>query len=129
MAFWRGRPADSRHPRRPALGACGKTQIVIVQRGQRVEDGTKILNDILDGGPVLRFFDTPYGLLAVGQGSAGIVNARSEEALPPSIASVALTCGGRRPVRAAPRRQSRVNPAMMLSSMPTPSGPDQALPR
>ena len=52
---------------------CGKTQIAILQRGQRPEDARKINNDILDGDPVLQFFDTPYGLLAVGQGSAGIV--------------------------------------------------------
>ena len=58
---------------------CGKTGIIIVQRGQKVEDGTKIPNDILDGGPVLQFFDTPYGLLAVGQGSAGIIEDQAGE--------------------------------------------------
>jgi len=29
--------------------------------------------DPVGGGPVLQFFETPYGLLAVGKGSAGIV--------------------------------------------------------
>ena len=52
---------------------CGKTQIAILQRGQKVEEAVKINNDILDGGPVLQFFETPFGLLAVGQGSVGIV--------------------------------------------------------
>ena len=52
---------------------CGKDQIIVLKRGQKVEDGTKLTNDILDGRPVLQFFDTPYGLLAVGKGSAGII--------------------------------------------------------
>jgi hypothetical protein len=51
----------------------GQTQIVILKRGQKVGEGRKIDNDILDGGPVLQFFDTPYGLLAVGEGSVGLI--------------------------------------------------------
>ncbi len=52
---------------------CGRTQIAILKRGQKVEEARKIENNILDGGPVLQFFDTPYGLLAVGEGSVGII--------------------------------------------------------
>jgi hypothetical protein len=59
------------------LWACSrKTQIGIVRRGQKVTDAEKIENNILDGGPVLQFFETPYGLLAVGQGSVGVVETK-----------------------------------------------------
>ncbi len=53
---------------------CGQSQLAILKRGQVLEDARKIDNNILDGGPVLQFFDTPYGLLAVGKGSVGIVD-------------------------------------------------------
>ena len=52
---------------------CGATRLAILRDGQKLEDAAKIENDILDGEPVLQFFETPYGLLAVGKGSAGIV--------------------------------------------------------
>jgi hypothetical protein len=72
---------------------CGRTRIAILQRGQKLEDAAKISNDILDGGPVLQFFETPYGLLAVGQGSAGIVTL-----LPDDGAATSASGGGPTPV-------------------------------
>jgi hypothetical protein len=30
-------------------------------------------NDILEGGKVLSFFETPHGLIAVGEGSVGLI--------------------------------------------------------
>jgi len=51
----------------------GDCRVLILQRGQKLDDAKKIENNFLDDGPVLQFFDTPYGLLAVGQGNVGIV--------------------------------------------------------
>ncbi len=52
---------------------CGQTRIAVLRRGQKLDDAIMIVNDILDGEPVLRFIETPYGLLAVGDGCVGII--------------------------------------------------------
>jgi len=51
----------------------GKSQIIVLHRGKRFEDATVMDNDILEGGKVLQFFETPYGLIAVGEGSVGLI--------------------------------------------------------
>jgi len=51
----------------------GITRLVVLHRGKSFEEATIMDNDILDGGKVLNFFETPYGLIAVGEGSVGLV--------------------------------------------------------
>jgi hypothetical protein len=51
----------------------GKSQLIVLHRGKSFEEATVMDNDILDGGKVLQFFETPYGLIAVGEGSVGLI--------------------------------------------------------
>jgi hypothetical protein len=77
---------------------CGKTQIAVLRRGQKVGDAQKIENNILDGGPVLQFFETPYGLLAVGQGSVGIIETGPDQHAPQGDAAPSVA-GGKEIIR------------------------------
>jgi len=51
----------------------GETQIVILHRGKSMDEAEFIPNDILTGGRVFRFLSTPYGLVAIGNGTVGLV--------------------------------------------------------
>ena len=51
----------------------GESQIIIVEKGGDFEDAQLIDNNILDGGSVLKFVSTPYGLVAIGEGTVGII--------------------------------------------------------
>ncbi len=51
----------------------GKNQLVILPRGQSLDEAQILANNILDGGKVLRFLSTPYGLVAIGEGSVGLI--------------------------------------------------------
>jgi hypothetical protein len=51
----------------------GKNQIVIAEKGKSFKEAQIIDNDILDGGPVSRFVSTPYGLIAIGAGTVGLI--------------------------------------------------------
>jgi hypothetical protein len=51
----------------------GLHRIAVVEEGQAPEDGLVVDNNLLDGGPVLRFQSTPWGLLAIGVGSVGLI--------------------------------------------------------
>jgi len=61
-------------------GRKGDHHILVIKRGQRYEDAHVIENDILDGRPVMRFFASPFGLIAVGEGDVGIVSIDQREA-------------------------------------------------
>ncbi len=51
----------------------GKDQLGIIPRGESFDKAEIIENNILDGGKVLRFLSTPYGLIAIGEGTVGLV--------------------------------------------------------
>ena len=51
----------------------GKSKLIILRRGKSFEEATVMDNDILEGGKVLSFFETPHGLIAVGEGSVGLI--------------------------------------------------------
>jgi hypothetical protein len=51
----------------------GKSQIIIAEKGKSFEEAQIIDNNILDGGPVSRFVSTPYGLIAIGEGTVGLI--------------------------------------------------------
>ena len=51
----------------------GMSQIAILKRGRPFEETEIIPNDILDGEPVVRFISTPYGLVAIGNGTVGLI--------------------------------------------------------
>jgi hypothetical protein len=51
----------------------GKNQLITIHRGKGFEEAEIIYNNILNGGKVLRFFSTPYGLIAIGEGTVGLI--------------------------------------------------------
>jgi hypothetical protein len=54
-------------------GRWGKNQLIKIKVGQKIQDAQIIDNNILDGGPVSRFVSTPYGLIAIGEGTVGLI--------------------------------------------------------
>jgi len=57
----------------------GKSQLIILHKGKGFEEAEIIENNILNGGQVLRFFSTPYGLIAIGGGTVGLIETRNNE--------------------------------------------------
>jgi len=55
----------------------GDSQIIIVHRGKSLEEAEIIDNNILNGGKVLEFLSTPYGLIAIGEGTVGLIETES----------------------------------------------------
>lgn len=51
----------------------GRDQIAILKRGDTFEETKIIPNNLLDGEPVERFISTPYGIIAIGRGTVGII--------------------------------------------------------
>jgi hypothetical protein len=51
----------------------GESQIAILKQGRPFEEARIIPNNILDGEPAVRFMDTPYGLVGIGNGTVGLV--------------------------------------------------------
>ncbi|GAH35776.1 unnamed protein product, partial [marine sediment metagenome] len=51
----------------------GESQLIILHKGKGFEEAEIIDNNILNGEKVLRFFSTPYGLIAIGEGTAGLI--------------------------------------------------------
>jgi len=51
----------------------GKSQLITLHKGKSLQEAEIIDNNILDGDKVLRFFSTPYGLIAIGEGTVGLV--------------------------------------------------------
>ena len=57
----------------------GRSQIIIIHKGKGFEEAEIIDNNILNGDKVLRFFSTPYGLIAVGEGTVGLIETKNHE--------------------------------------------------
>lgn len=51
----------------------GRSQIIVLRGGEGLDEATIMDNDILEAGKVLQFFETPYGLVAIGEGSVGLI--------------------------------------------------------
>jgi hypothetical protein len=51
----------------------GKGQIIIAEKGKSYEEAQIIENNLLDGKPVWQFVSTQYGLIAIGEGSVGLI--------------------------------------------------------
>jgi hypothetical protein len=51
----------------------GASQILIAEKGKSYEEAQIIDNNLLDGQPVERFVSTPYGLIAIGKGTVGLI--------------------------------------------------------
>jgi hypothetical protein len=52
----------------------GQSQIIIADKGKSYEEAQIIDNNILDGQPVEKFVSTPYGLIAIGEGTVGLID-------------------------------------------------------
>ncbi|MCK4830333.1 hypothetical protein KA005_82205, partial [bacterium] len=57
----------------------GESQLIILHKGKGFEEAEIIDNNILNGDKVLRFFSTPYGLIALGEGTVGLIETRNNE--------------------------------------------------
>jgi hypothetical protein len=57
----------------------GKRQLIIIHRNKGFEEAEIIENNILNGNRVLRFFSTPYGLIAIGEGTVGLIEESDEK--------------------------------------------------
>jgi hypothetical protein len=55
----------------------GESQVVVIPAGGTEGEVVTLDNTLLEGGPVLRFMSTPYGLIGIGHGTAGIIDTRS----------------------------------------------------
>lgn len=54
-------------------GRWGRSQIIVIPWGAGVEEAQIVDNNILDGHAVCNFMSTPYGLVAIGDGTVGLV--------------------------------------------------------
>ena len=61
----------------------GTTEIAIIQQGRSFEEARTIPNDILNGKPAVKFLSTPYGLVAIGSGTVGLIDAGDERLADP----------------------------------------------
>lgn len=55
----------------------GKSRLVVLCRGQSLDEAQVLPNNALEGGKVLKFLSTPYGLVAIGEGSVGLIESES----------------------------------------------------
>ncbi len=51
----------------------GLSEIMVLKRGEPVEAAKVVPNDLLEGRPAVEFLDTAYGLVAIGEGSVGLI--------------------------------------------------------
>ncbi len=51
----------------------GLSQLIAIEKGKSLDQADVMNNDILNGDSVLRFFSTPYGLVAIGEGTVGLI--------------------------------------------------------
>ena len=56
----------------------GESQLIIIHKGKGFEEAEIIENNILNGDKVLRFFSTPYGLIAIGEGIVGLIETKGD---------------------------------------------------
>ena len=54
-------------------GPWSRNQIIKIQVGKKIEEAEIIDNNILDGKPAYEFISTPYGLIAIGDGTVGLI--------------------------------------------------------
>ena len=54
----------------------GSSQVAIIPRGATQEQILTFHNNLLDGDEVIDFISTPYGLVAIGNGTVGLIEAR-----------------------------------------------------
>lgn len=78
--YWWGHPSSGRISLRTAAvygnklwARLGEGQLIVIHKGKGFEEAEVIYNNILNGGKVLRFFSTPYGLIAIGEGTVGLI--------------------------------------------------------
>ena len=57
----------------------GESRIVAVKNLTDSKDARIFANDILAGDKVLAFFDTPYGLVGLGEGAIGLIETEESE--------------------------------------------------
>lgn len=57
----------------------GKSQILIAEKGKGFEEAEIIDNDLLNGKPVEKFISTPYGLIAIGEETVGLIETETVE--------------------------------------------------
>jgi len=56
----------------------GKSQIILIRKDDKRAEDIKIFDsDILKGDAVREFFSTPYGLIAIGNGTVGLIDTES----------------------------------------------------
>jgi hypothetical protein len=51
----------------------GTSQIAIASQDRPFEEARAVPNDILNGEPAIKFLSTPYGLVAIGNGTVGLI--------------------------------------------------------
>jgi hypothetical protein len=52
---------------------------MVLHRGKPIEEAEIFDNNILNGGKVLEFLSTPYGLVAIGEGTVGLIEMQNDE--------------------------------------------------
>jgi hypothetical protein len=57
----------------------GERQLMVIHQGRSIEEAEIFDNNILNGGKVLEFLSTPYGLIAIGEGTVGLIETESDE--------------------------------------------------
>ncbi|MHC4336336.1 MAG: hypothetical protein ACYSTG_00070 [Planctomycetota bacterium] len=57
----------------------GKSQLIIIHKGKSFGEAEILDNNILNGDKILRFFSTPYGLIAIGEGTVGLIEIKNNE--------------------------------------------------
>jgi hypothetical protein len=57
----------------------GESQLIVIEKGKGFRDAEIFENNILEGEKVLRFFSTPYGLIAIGEGTVGLIETKNNE--------------------------------------------------
>lgn len=56
----------------------GESQLITIQRDKSLEEAEIIENNILNGGAVMRFLSTPYGLVAIGERTVGLIETEND---------------------------------------------------
>ena len=56
----------------------GGSRLIVIQRGKPITDAEIMENNLLNGKRVLKFFSTPYGLVGIGKGSIGLIEAKKQ---------------------------------------------------
>jgi hypothetical protein len=57
----------------------GESQLMVIHQGRSIEEAEIFDNNILNGGKVLEFLSTPYGLIAIGDGTVGLIETQNDD--------------------------------------------------